>query len=453
MIKCRKCNAENEITDGVCYKCGAELPAPYEIADELYDGFDDDDIMNPVQNSTLCNASLQGGAITILAGAEIHMLGEVIQEGSIVVVGDVIAAIYDHKLEPESNGTAYIDCANTIIVPGFIDSHTHGMHGIDVNKASAEKFRDLSILAAKYGITTLVPTTVACLPYELEEVINNLKTAIERGLLGAKLIGLHLESNFINPKTKGAQPEVAIFLHGSDKGFAIKTLLDSNKELIKIVTLAPEMEGNIDLIGWLLERDIKVSIGHSDATYEEATAGIDAGATRVTHLFNAMSALHHRKPNVVGTAMSDERVMAEIVGDGVHVHPAVMKAAINAKGVDSMLVISDSLPCAYLPDGQEMEFAGHIIHVEGGVARMPDGNIAGSITSQDKILKLLVEKVGLELNEAVYMTSTAHAVSLDLNDTGQIAEGMKADLAILDHDLNVRATIIEGKLIYSATEN
>ena len=153
---------------------------------------------------------------------------------------------------------------------------------------------------------------------------------------------------------------------------------------------------------------------------------------------------------MVGAAISDDRIMTELVGDGVHVHPAVMKIAINGKGIDKVMAISDSLPCAYLPEGEQMEFAGQFIHVEGGVARLPDNTIAGSITSSDKILKRLHIELGYELNEAAYMTSTAHAFSLGLDNTGQIAEGMKADIAVLNKNLDVVATIIEGKIVYTA---
>jgi len=448
MIKCVKCGTENEIIDAICVNCGEELPAPYDLTDD--DDFMDDDIVNPLQNSALCSASLAGGAITVLAGAEIHLLGAVIPKGSLVIAGSEIGAVYDCTLEDEKTpGVGYIDCEGKIISPGFIDSHIHGMYGIDTNKANSAGFADFSMYACKHGLTTIVPTTVACMPFELEDVLSQLKSAKSIGLPGCKIAGLHMESNFINPKTKGAQPEKAIFEHNSDYGASIKEIIEQNQDLIKIVTLAPEMADNLNLIKWLTERGIIVSIGHSDATYEESTEGIDAGATRVTHLFNAMSGLHHRKPNMVGTALSDDRVMIELVGDGVHVHPAVMKTAINSKGIESTMVISDCLPCAYMPEGETIEFAGHIVRIEDGAARMPDGNIAGSIATADTILKNVIE-LGYELNEAIYMVSTAHAFNLGLNDTGQIAEGMKADLVILDDNLNVRATFIEGKLVYTA---
>ena len=234
--------------------------------------------------------------LTILAGATIYLDETVLDPGTLVMARGRIITVIDGKLPDKQNGSHYYDLSGMILSAGFIDIHIHGMMGVDTNKASVENFQQLSAEAAKHGLTALVPTTVACSPVELRRVLENLRTANAQGVPGARLLGVHLESNFISMDFKGAQPPDAIFSPNDTRAWEITPLLDEYADEVLIVTLAPETSGALELIPWLTERGIIASLGHSAATYDQAVAGFAAGAMHATHLFNAMAPFHHATP-------------------------------------------------------------------------------------------------------------------------------------------------------------
>lgn len=464
MRTCPACGAPYEVTDALCPRCDAELPAPYETADveKFETGVDSSE---PVQADASGPGQLGGimpegwhladqyavppSAITILSGAEIFTGdGESIPAGAVALAGGRILGILEQPVPDPQDGSTYLDVSGMILAPGFIELHIHGMMGIDTNSAGAADFLRFSAEAARHGTTALAPTTVACAPGELSTVLANLHDARNQPQPGARLLGLHMESNFISPQFKGAQPPDQIFPPDSQQAWAIRQLVDEYADDISIMTVAPEVPGVLELIPWLLERRIVASLGHSSATYDDAIAGFDAGATHATHLFNAMPPLHHRNPGLVGAALERDDIFTEVVCDGVHLHPATLSVVFSAKGAERVMAISDALQGAGMPTGGEFYLGGQHVTIVDGVARLDSGTIAGSIATSDVILRLLVDRVGWDLAEALMMLSTTPAAGLGIANLGQIVPGAIADLVVLTPELQVDRTFVNGVEVY-----
>jgi N-acetylglucosamine-6-phosphate deacetylase len=387
--------------------------------------------------------------LTILSGAEIFLPDGVFAAGTVILGDGHILDVLDSPMSDPGDGSRFLDLTGYLLAPGFIDIHLHGMHGIDVNAAGAADWACLSREAARHGTTTLLPTTVACPHDALAQILASFRAAGTAGWPGARLLGLHLESNFINDRFKGAQPRDALCAPASPQGEALQALILDYAEEIRLVTLAPEVPGALACIERLCAAGILVSLGHSGATYEEACAGFAAGATHVTHLFNAMAPLHHRTPGLVGAALENDAIFVEMVCDGVHIHPAVIATTITAKGAERFIPITDGLAGAGLPEGT-FALGGRPVHVRDGVARLADGTIAGSIATMETVLGVLVDTVGWDLGEALALLAATPADGLGRADLGRIAQGSRADLVVLDPTLQVIHTFVEGACVYSA---
>lgn len=464
MRKCPACNAEYDVIDAVCRICGTELPAPYEAEDaeavdesyfvstEVGTTPGEGEELAAVETDTL-QAVLQhfrAEDVIILSGATIYVEDEEITPATVIVGAGRVVDVLRGKLGYPGNGVSFIDLTGQILTPGFIEIHFHGLMGIDTNQATADDFLRMSAEAARHGLTTMVPTTVACPAADLRKILVNLRAARQRGFPGARLVGLHLESNFISMEKKGAQPPDNIFSPDDPRANEIMQIIDEYQDDIRIVTLAPEVPGVLELIPWLRERNIISSLGHSMATYDQAIAGFDAGATHATHLFNAMPPLNHREPGLVGAALERDDVFTEMVCDGVHIHPAVISTTITAKGAERFVPVSDSLQGAGLGEGEEFYLGGQHVTVRNGVARLDSGTIAGSIVTMDGVLRVLIERVGWAMSEALSMTAASPAEALELEAVGRLAPGAIADLTALDHDLQVRMTMVGGKIVHQA---
>ena len=233
-------------------------------------------------------------------------------------------------------------------------------------------------------------------------------------------------------------------------GRAILDEIDAAGSNAGIVTLAPELEGALDLIRHLVSRGHRVSLGHSGATLEQSRAAIAAGARHATHLFNRMPPLGHREPGLAGAILTSGDVAAEIICDGVHVHRDMVRMALAAKGVDRVMAITDGVAAAGLSDGASATLGGRTIRVKGSAAYLEDGTLAGSVATMDRVFRFLVNQVGLSLNDAAQLCATTPASELGLKDTGAIAKGAIADLVVMDRDFNVKQTYVGGRLVYSA---
>ncbi|HET9466879.1 MAG TPA: hypothetical protein VFO48_00650, partial [Vicinamibacterales bacterium] len=365
----------------------------------------------------------------ILSGADVVTPGGVQPGATLIIEGDRIAEI--PGLSRRSGAAAKADAAGAIdlrghiVVPGFIDVHVHGLDGLDtldggdVVAAIAERL-------PTFGVTAFCPTTVACGPDALREVLQTVASlrstraglptvAANAATVGARVLPAHLESNFINPEYRGAQPatclrlppspsESAHYDHGFD-GRDILSEIDAAGESVGIVTLAPELDGALDLIRHLVSHGRRVSLGHSGATLEQARAGIAAGARHATHLFNRMTPLAHRAPGLAGAVLSREDIAAELICDGYHVHPAMCGVAIGAKGTRGIMAITDGTAGSGLPVGTGARLGGRAISVRAEAAFLDDGTLAGSTLTMDRAFRTIVTSFGASIVDAATMCS------------------------------------------------
>jgi len=339
------------------------------------------------------------------------------------------------------------------LLPGFIDVHVHGVEGVDVLD-TADAVAMIAARLPRFGVTGFCPTTVACAPDALAGVLRGVAAArAEPAPSSARVLPAHLESNFINPAYHGAQPVSCLRIPddtaGTDAASAfsgrdILRVIAGHRAEVGIVTLAPEIAGGLDLVRELSAAGHRVSLGHSAATYEQAMAAIEAGARHATHLFNRMPPLGHRAPGLAGAVLGSPRVTAEIICDGHHVHPAMVRLALEAKRTGGLLAITDGTAGAGLPVGARAQLGGRTIVVTERTAELEDGTIAGSVLTMDGALRMLVQQVGLSVVEAARMCATTPADALGFTGHGRITRGSVADLVVLDARLHVRQTFVAG---------
>lgn len=389
-----------------------------------------------------------------LKGADLVLPDRVAGPGTVILESD---QIIDVVIGAQDGGVADVtfDLSGHVIVPGFIDLHVHGVAGFDA-LADPRGVEQMSLLLPRFGVTAFCPTSIACAPDALRAMLAAIGRArAERPRRGARVLPAHLESNFISPEFAGAQPAACLRLprraRPGEFGFTGPDILAEIERAspdVGIVTLAPELDGVPELIETLVAAGHRVSIGHTGATYEQARAGIEAGARHATHLFNRMTPLTHREPGVVGAVLESDEVAAELIPDGVHVHPAAMRAAIAAKGASRMIAITDGTSGSGMPAGSRLTLGGRPITVSD-VARLDDGTLAGSVLTMDRAFARLVALLTLSPVDAALMTSTTPARELGLYGHGIIAPGAVADLAVLDSAYNVTQTWIGGELAWS----
>ncbi|MFD2683075.1 N-acetylglucosamine-6-phosphate deacetylase [Bacillus seohaeanensis] len=342
--------------------------------------------------------------------------------------------------------------SNYKAIPGFIDVHIHGVGGADVMDATKEALDTMTNTLPGEGTTSFLATTMTQSSTEIEKALTNagdyIKEQQARGK--AEILGIHLEGPFVNAKRAGAQP----LDHIIDPNLEIfKRWHSLSKENIKLVTVAPEQPGGLELVRYLKENEIIASIGHSDATYEEVSGAIEAGVNHVTHLFNQMRGLHHREPGVVGAAFLHDELKTEIIADGVHVRPEMVKLAYQQKGNEGVILITDSMRAKCLKNGQ-YDLGGQDVTVEDGKAVLSDGTLAGSILKLGNAVKNILAYTGCSLEDAIEMASVNPAKQLKIFDKkGSIAKGKDADIVILDENLDVFMTICRGTLAYTKEEN
>ncbi|XJZ26447.1 N-acetylglucosamine-6-phosphate deacetylase [Bacillota bacterium Lsc_1132] len=332
-------------------------------------------------------------------------------------------------------------------VPGFIDIHIHGVNGADVMDSTPEALDTMAAALPKEGTTSFLATTITQEKKQIEKALRNAGSYINSQRSGgtAEILGIHLEGPFVNPKRAGAQP-VQFIAEPNLELFRKWQTMANDK--IKLVTLAPEQPGGLELVRFLKENGIIASIGHSDATYEEVVEAINAGANHVTHLFNQMRGLHHREPGVVGAAFLKEELKAELIADGVHVRPEMVELAYKLKGKERIILITDSMRAKCLKNGH-YDLGGQDVTVQDGKAVLKDGTLAGSILRLSDAVKNLQNFSGCSLRDAIEMASVNQAKQLNLYDRkGSLAVGKDADIVLLNQDSEVCMTFCRGKLAF-----
>jgi N-acetylglucosamine-6-phosphate deacetylase len=390
---------------------------------------------------------------TILSGGRVALEDSLLDPGSIVIDDGVIAEVRRGTID--RSGDDWHDVRGHLLVPGFIDVHVHGVEGIDT-LATEDAVAKLAARFPRYGVTGFCPTTVGCPPLALRTLLDGVRKARIDNVPGhAAVHPAHLESNFINPDFRGAQPVDCIRLPNRDvlpgvKGgvaFSGQEILDEIARArgeVRILTIAPELEGTLDLIRALTSAGHIVSLGHSGATFEQGLAGVEAGARHATHLFNRMPPFSHRAPGLIGAIFERQEICAEIVCDGYHVHPVVVRTAFRTLGRDRTMGITDGVAAAGLPVGSTVPLGSHTIRAGEKAAFLDDGTLAGSTLTMDGAFRNAVALFRLSEVDAAYICATTPARQLGLMDRGRIAVGQRADIAILDHDLRVAKTFVAG---------
>jgi len=391
----------------------------------------------------------------LVTGASLVLPDRVLEDATLVVEAGRIAAVQERPPKKATPGER-IDARGCVVVPGFIDVHVHGVDGHDVLDGGAA----LTTIAARlprFGVTAFCPTTVACSPDDLRDLLTQVRQCRAAPPSGARVLGAHLESNFINPAMCGAQPIEHLRLppssesesHADFSGEDVLDVIAAHRDEVAIVTVAPELPGGLDLVSLLAEAGHRVSLGHSSADFATAHAAFDAGARHATHLFNRMPPMSHRAPGLVGAVLSRDDVTAELICDGYHVHPAVLRLAIAAKTPAGIIAISDGTAGAGLPVGACARLGGRSIRVGERAAFLEDGTLAGSTLTMDGAFRQLLTLSRDGLVDAATMCATSPARALGLDSHGIIARGATADFVVLDREMTVKYTCIAGEIVYA----
>ncbi len=340
-----------------------------------------------------------------------------------------------------------LDASGLLVAPGFVDIHVHGGGGHDVLEGTYEAMAAMCRTHARHGTTSLVATTMAASREALVEAVRAIAEAARRGTGGAGVLGVHLEGPWVNPGMKGAQPEDA--LRGVDAA-ELDELIGASGGLVRLTTVAPELDGALEFIRAASERGVRVALGHTLATFEQARAAASAGATHVTHAFNAMRGLHHRAPGVVGAMLTSDDLTAEAILDGFHLHPAAARILYRCKGRDGLALVTDATMAAGMSDG-DYELGGRPVSCREGAVRLPEGTLAGSALTLDRAVRTAMETLKVPLADAVAMASATPARVVGAFDRkGSIEPGKDADLVLIDEGVGVRTTIVAGEIVYRA---
>ena len=378
--------------------------------------------------------------------AHIYHDGGDIANGWLLTRDGVIAAFGADEPAGTVTDAQIIDLRGGRLLPGFIDTHVHGGGGADVMDNDPLALLTLARYCARHGVTSFLPTTWSASREAIQTALVRIAAAIGPVDNGARILGAHLEGPYLNAEHCGAQDASVIRRAGRDEALAFL-----NSGVIRIVSLAPEFADNAWLIDECARRGIAVSAAHTDASYDQFVAANRLGLARSTHTFNAMRGLHHREPGTLGAVLTLPGIDCELIADGIHVHPAAMRLLLTAKGADRIILITDAIRAAGMPDG-EYALDTRKIRVREDSAHLPDGTLAGSVLDMDTALRRFLDATALALADAWPVTSrnAARSIGIDAH-TGRIAIGMDADLVVLDDELAVNMTVAQGRIVYRRT--
>jgi len=374
---------------------------------------------------------------------------EEVENPLLFVEDGLISVISSRDQRALPNNVTVVDLADAILAPGFIDIHMHGGAGLDVMQAPLGELPRLNKFLTTHGVTGYFPTTVAAPLDQTCAALERLADAIESaqgsyanngGAVQARPLGIHLEGPFLSHRRRGVHPPEYLVEPTLE---IFDSLWQAARGQVRMMTIAPELPGAIEVIAEAARRNVLVSIGHSDAVIEAARAGVKAGARHATHTFNAMRPLDHRDPGIVAEVLMDGQISADIIVDGIHVAPEVIQLFLHAKGLDRSVLITDATAAAGMPDGT-YQLGPIQVEVKDGKCTM-DGKLAGSVLTMDRAIRNVTQFAGWSLQDAVRAATLNPARAAGLKQSGVIAAGADADLVVLSPDGEVRETIVRGR--------
>ena len=335
-----------------------------------------------------------------------------------------------------------IDAKGMYIAPGLIDVHVHGSCGADTMDQTKEAIEVISTGISKNGVTSFLPTTMTMSQEDIYGALDVIRLCMNQPLKGAKVLGAHMEGPFINAIYKGAQSDKYIMKPNYQ-------FIENYTDVIKLISYAPEMDDNYSFTKEVKEKtDITLSIGHTNADYNQAKEAFNCGCSHVTHLFNAMTPLNHREPGVVGAALTSD-VFTELIADTIHVNQQLFQFVLNNKGKHKMVLITDSMRAGCMKDGV-YDLGGQAVFVKDGAARVESGNLAGSVLTLNKAVYNFFKNTDITIDEAIHMASLNPATSIGIvNFKGSLEIGKDADISIFDEEMNCYLTIVEGREVYN----
>lgn len=385
----------------------------------------------------------------VFLGGQIVGEDGVVANGALAVEGDRIAFVgtaeeYEAREAKDRAADRIVPVPRDgWVVPGFIDIHVHGGYGHDFMDANREAYDGITRFHASHGTTTMLATTVTASKEHIEKVLAAAADYRNTGTAGARLAGVHLEGPFISPKWTGAQNPA--YVVPPNIGW-LKEWTETYPDTIKVVTMAPEEEGALETVHWLSSHGIVASCGHTNAGYDQIEEAVDNGLSHAVHTFNAMKGIHHREPGTAGAVLTDDRISAEVIADGHHVHPACIRMLVRCKDCGKLLLVTDAMSAAGLGDGS-YDLGGLAVSVENGVCRLKEGgNLAGSTLTMIGAFRFMVREVGLSVPKASRLASANPAKRIGLDAVaGSLAEGKRADLLVLNAALDLEQVWIRGR--------
>jgi len=384
----------------------------------------------------MSDRTLLSGARVVTPDARTEPANVLIEDGRIAAVGPGLTA----------DGGQTVELSGHVIAPGFIDVHVHGGGGHPLITTDAAEIEAYARWAVSHGVTSFLATV--CAP-TIDTALDCLAACANAGEAadGAALLGVNLEGPFVSPERRGALPPSWPAAPDVD---TFRRLLDTSGGRLRLMTVAPELPGAADVIGEALTAGVRVSVGHTDATYEVSRDAFAAGASHVTHAFNAMRPFHHREPGPLGAALEADGVTVEVIADGVHLHQATVRSLVRAFGAERVALVTDGVTPAGLSDGA-FRIGDVEARLKDGEMRLPDGTIAGSIATMADVVRNVVRWGVADLATAVTMASATPARVFGLGERkGRLAPGYDADLVALTEDLSVAATWVAGRLVHRA---
>lgn len=382
----------------------------------------------------------------LVHGGDVFTPFEEIEDGAVLARDGLVERVGPRSAVVRQSADAEVDAGGRIICPGFIDLQVNGGGGaLLTEEPGQDALERMARAHVRFGTTSMLPTVVTADEETMVAALEAVKAGSAGPAAGSRVLGAHLEGPFINPKRKGAHDGRFILEPRKD---LFERLLDRAGGSMRLITLAPELPGALELIGAARAASVVVAAGHTEATFEETERAIEAGVSLGTHLFNAMRSIHQREPGAIGALLNSERTVAAVIADGVHVHPALLSLAFRAKGVDGIALVTDAMPPVGA-DTLSFRFRGDEIRVREGACYGTDGTLSGSILSMNRAVRLMSDLAGAPLLECVRMATTTSARVLGLEDViGSLKPGARADIVVCDPDMTVWKVFVGGELAY-----